>query len=65
MARAKLNNVKVRITFETDKGEATVLGHLRRALEFNIERSGAHGLPCAIPAAGQRGAGVEDRAGHA
>jgi cellobiose phosphorylase len=33
-----------------DKGEATVFDHLRRALEFNIERSGAHGLPCGLAA---------------
>jgi len=33
-----------------DKGEATVLGHLRRAIEFNLERSGAHGLPCGLDA---------------
>ena len=31
-----------------DKGEVTVLGHLRRAIEFNLERSGAHGLPCGL-----------------
>jgi cellobiose phosphorylase len=31
-----------------DKGSATVLGHLRRALEFNLERTGAHGLPCGL-----------------
>lgn len=31
-----------------DKGEASVLGHLRRAIEFNLERSGAHGLPCGL-----------------
>lgn len=31
-----------------DQGEATVLGHLRRALEFNLERTGAHGLPCGL-----------------
>lgn len=31
-----------------DKGEATVLGHLRRAIEFNVERSGTHGLPCGL-----------------
>ena len=31
-----------------DKGEDTVLGHLRRAIEFNLERSGAHGLPCGL-----------------
>ncbi|MBC8040604.1 MAG: N,N'-diacetylchitobiose phosphorylase, partial [Opitutaceae bacterium] len=33
-----------------DTGEATVLGHLRRALEFNLERSGAHRLPCGLDA---------------
>jgi cellobiose phosphorylase len=33
-----------------DQGEATVLGHLRRALEFNLERSGRHGLPCGLHA---------------
>lgn len=33
-----------------DQGEATVLGHLRRALEFNLERRGAHGLPCGLEA---------------
>jgi len=33
-----------------DEGEATVLGHLRRALEFNLERTGAHGLPCGLAA---------------
>ena len=33
-----------------DTGEATVLGHLRRALEFNLERSGSHGLPCGLAA---------------
>lgn len=31
-----------------DAGEASVLGHLRRAIEFSIERSGAHGLPCGL-----------------
>ncbi len=31
-----------------DRGEATVLGHLRRALEFNLERTGRHGLPCGL-----------------
>jgi len=29
-----------------DKGQATVLGHLRRALGFKLERSGRNGLPC-------------------
>ncbi|HBC89140.1 MAG TPA: N,N'-diacetylchitobiose phosphorylase [Lentisphaeria bacterium] len=33
-----------------DKGESTVLGHLRRALEFNLERSGKNGLPCGLAA---------------
>ena len=33
-----------------DKGEANVLGHLRRAIEFNLARSGAHGLPCGLSA---------------
>ena len=33
-----------------DEGEATVFGHLRRALEFNLERMGAHGLPCGLAA---------------
>jgi N,N'-diacetylchitobiose phosphorylase len=31
-----------------DEGEATVLGHLRRALEFNLERTGRNGLPCGL-----------------
>jgi cellobiose phosphorylase len=33
-----------------DAGEATVFGHLRRALEFNLERTGKHGLPCGLSA---------------
>ncbi|VGO17214.1 Cellobiose phosphorylase [Pontiella desulfatans] len=33
-----------------DQGEASVFGHLRRAIEFNLERSGAHGLPCGLHA---------------
>ncbi len=33
-----------------DQGEATVLGHLRRAIEFNLGRSGANGLPCGLSA---------------
>ncbi|MBN2387783.1 MAG: hypothetical protein JXB85_12265 [Anaerolineales bacterium] len=33
-----------------DQGQATVFGHLRRALEFNLERTGAHGLPCGLSA---------------
>ncbi len=33
-----------------DDGENTVFGHLRRALEFNLERTGTHGLPCGLAA---------------
>ncbi len=33
-----------------DAGEATVFGHLRRALEFNLARTGAHGIPCGLQA---------------
>jgi N,N'-diacetylchitobiose phosphorylase len=33
-----------------DKGRDTVLGHMKRAIEFNLERSGAHGLPCGLSA---------------
>jgi cellobiose phosphorylase len=33
-----------------DQGVATVFGHLRRALEFNLERLGQHGLPCGLEA---------------
>ena len=33
-----------------DHGSATVLGHLRRALEFNLERSGRNGLPSGLAA---------------
>lgn len=33
-----------------DEGEASVIGHLRRALEFNLERMGHHGLPCGLSA---------------
>ena len=33
-----------------DEGSATVLGHLRRALEFNLERTGRNGLPCGLSA---------------
>jgi cellobiose phosphorylase len=31
-----------------DQGAATVLGHLRRALEFNLARTGRNGLPCGL-----------------
>jgi cellobiose phosphorylase len=33
-----------------DQGEATVFEHLKRALEFNLERTGVHGLPCGLAA---------------
>ncbi len=33
-----------------DKGEDTVLGHMRKAIEFSIKRSGTHGLPCGLSA---------------
>ena len=33
-----------------DEGEDTVLGHLKRAINFNLERSGNHGLPCGLRA---------------
>jgi len=31
-----------------DKGQDSVLGHMKRAIEFNLQRSGAHGLPCGL-----------------
>ncbi|GJM64365.1 GH36-type glycosyl hydrolase domain-containing protein [Persicobacter diffluens] len=31
-----------------DQGEDTVFGHLRRAIMFNLERLGQHGLPCGL-----------------
>lgn len=34
----------------SDKGEATVLQHMRRAIEFSLQRSGKHGLPCGLMA---------------
>ena len=33
-----------------DMGNDSVFGHLRRALEFNLERTGTHGLPCGLSA---------------
>ena len=39
-----------RILPYADQGEASVFGHLRRALEFNLERTGKHGLPCGLAA---------------
>ncbi len=37
-----------RILPYADKGEDTVLGHLLQAIEFNLEHSGEHGLPCGL-----------------
>lgn len=34
----------------SDEGEDSVLGHLRRALEFNLRHAGKHGLPCGLHA---------------
>jgi len=31
-----------------DNGKDTVLGHMRRAIQFNLDRSGSHGLPCGL-----------------
>jgi len=31
-------------------GEDSVLGHMRRAIQFNLDRSGKHGLPCGLHA---------------
>ena len=33
-----------------DRDAADVFSHLRRALDFNLERRGAHGLPCGLHA---------------
>jgi N,N'-diacetylchitobiose phosphorylase len=34
----------------SDKSEATILGHLRQAIQFNLDRLGNHGLPCGLHA---------------
>lgn len=34
----------------SDKEEDTVLGHLKRAIEFSLKRMGNHGLPCGLSA---------------
>ncbi|NQT26558.1 N,N'-diacetylchitobiose phosphorylase [candidate division KSB1 bacterium] len=31
-----------------DEGEDTVLGHLKRAIQFSLDRSGSHGFPCGL-----------------
>ncbi len=33
-----------------DKGEDTVLGHMRQAIQFNLDHSGKHGFPCGLSA---------------
>ncbi|NJK86498.1 MAG: hypothetical protein HC906_11540 [Bacteroidales bacterium] len=33
-----------------DQGEDTVFGHLRKAIEFSLNHSGKHGLPCGLAA---------------
>jgi cellobiose phosphorylase len=33
-----------------DKGKATVFAHLKKAIEFNLERTGGHGLPSGLSA---------------
>lgn len=33
-----------------DQGEDTVFGHLRKAIEFSLNHSGKHGLPCGLSA---------------
>ena len=33
-----------------DKGEDTVLNHLKRAIEFSLNRLGKHGMPCGLSA---------------
>ncbi len=33
-----------------DTGEDSVFGHMKRAIQFNLERSGKHGLPCGLKA---------------
>jgi N,N'-diacetylchitobiose phosphorylase len=33
-----------------DKGEDTVLGHMKKAIEFSVKRSGNHGFPCGLAA---------------
>jgi N,N'-diacetylchitobiose phosphorylase len=33
-----------------DEGEDPVVGHLKRAIEFSLKRSGSHGFPCGLSA---------------
>jgi len=32
----------------SDKGQDTVLGHMKQAIIFSLDRSGSHGLPCGL-----------------
>jgi len=34
----------------SDMGEDTVFGHMKRAIQFSLDRSGSHGLPCGLRA---------------
>ena len=33
-----------------DKGEDTIFGHMKRAIQFNLNHSGKHGFPCGLSA---------------
>lgn len=37
-----------KVLLYADHGSDTVLGHMKRALEFNLERTGKNGLPCGL-----------------
>jgi cellobiose phosphorylase len=34
----------------SDQGDDTVFGHMKRAIQFSLDRSGSHGLPCGLRA---------------
>jgi len=34
----------------SDSGEDSVFGHLKRAIQFNLDHSGSHGFPCGLSA---------------
>jgi cellobiose phosphorylase len=44
------NRKRFRVLPYADSGEDTVVGHLRRALEFNLARTGKNGLPSGLAA---------------
>ncbi|MDR0680426.1 MAG: hypothetical protein LBG15_01040 [Dysgonamonadaceae bacterium] len=44
-----LNYYNKRLPY-SDKGEGTVLEHLRKAIRFNLDRCGKHNLPCGLKA---------------